>query len=67
MRKKKILVIDDDEMNLQIAKMILEKKLSCEVICTDNGKDGVEILRRERVNLVLPNRAVKPPALTVGI
>jgi len=53
MRKKKILVIDDDEMNLQIAKMILEKKLSCEVICTDNGKDGVEILRRERVNLVL--------------
>ena len=29
------------------------KKLSCEVICTDNGKDGVEILRRERVNLVL--------------
>ena len=27
--------------------------MSCEVICTDNGKDGVEILRRERVNLVL--------------
>lgn len=53
MRKKKILVIDDDEMNLQIAKMILEKKLSCEVICTDNGKDGLEILRREHVNLVL--------------
>ena len=53
MRKKKILVIDDDEMNLQIAKMIFEKKLSCEVICTDNGKDGVEILRREQVNLVL--------------
>ena len=27
MRKKKILVIDDDEMNLQIAKMVLEKKI----------------------------------------
>lgn len=53
MRKKKILVIDDDEMNLQIAKMILEKKLSCEVICSYNGKDGLEILRREHVNLVL--------------
>ena len=25
MRKKKILVIDDDKMNLQIAKMVLEK------------------------------------------
>ena len=33
--------------------MKVEKKLSCEVICTDNGKDGVEILRRERVNFVL--------------
>ena len=53
MRKKKILVIDDDEMNLQIAKMILERKLSCEVICAASGVDGLEILRNERVNLVL--------------
>ena len=53
MPKKKILVIDDDEMNLQIAKMILEKKLSCEVICASNGFDGLEILRNRRVNLVL--------------
>lgn len=37
MRKKKILVIDDDEMNLQIAKMVLEKKLACEVVCASNG------------------------------
>ena len=53
MRKKKILVIDDDEMNLQIAKMILEKKLACEVVCAANGFDGLKILRNERVNLVL--------------
>lgn len=53
MRKKKILVIDDDEMNLQIAKMILERKLSCEVIGVDNGMAGIEILRNQRVNLVL--------------
>lgn len=53
MRKKKVLVIDDDEMNLQIAKMVLEKKLACEVICADNGFDGLEILRNERVNLIL--------------
>ena len=36
-----------------IANSEIGKKLSCEVICTDNGKDGAEILRRERVNLVL--------------
>lgn len=53
MRKKKILVIDDDEMNLQIAKMILERKLPCEVVCAASGVDGLEILRNERVNLVL--------------
>jgi len=53
MRKKTVLVIDDDDMNLQIAKMILERKLPCKVITVDNGRDGVEILRSERVNLVL--------------
>ena len=53
MREKVILVIDDDEMNLQIAKMILEKKLPCKVIGVDNGFDGLEILRTQRVNLVL--------------
>ena len=53
MRKKVILVIDDDEMNLQIAKMILEKKLPCEVLCAENGLDGIEILHKRRVSLVL--------------
>ena len=53
MRKKKILLIDDDEMNLQIAKMILERKLPCEVICADSGIKGLNILRVERINLVL--------------
>ena len=51
--EEKILVVDDDEMNLQIAKMILERKLACEVICASSGFDGLEILRNERVNLVL--------------
>ena len=53
MRDKKILVIDDDEMNLNIAKMILERKLPCKVLTVNNGHDGIEILRRENVNLVL--------------
>ena len=51
--QKVILVIDDDEMNLQIAKMILERKLSCKVIGVDNGMAGIEVLRNQRVNLVL--------------
>ena len=53
MRKKIILIIDDDEMNLQIAKMILERKLECEVLVADNGVDGLEILKSQSVNLVL--------------
>lgn len=53
MRKKVILVIDDDEMNLQIAKMILERKLPCEVLCADNGVEGIDVLKNKRVDLVL--------------
>ena len=53
MREKIILVIDDDEMNLQIAKMILEKKLQCKVLVADNGVEGLEILKNHHVNLVL--------------
>ena len=53
MRTKKILVIDDDEMNLKVAKMFLEKKLPCEVLCAAGGHEGLEILRNRRVDLVL--------------
>ena len=48
-----ILVIDDDEINLQMAKMILEKKLPCRVITCDNGVQGIEIMKRQYVRLVL--------------
>ena len=48
-----ILVIDDDEMNLKVAKVILERKLACRVICTDNGIVGLDILRKQHVDLVL--------------
>ena len=53
MKTKKVLVIDDDEMNLQIAKMVLERKLSCEVLCAASGLDGLDVLLREHVDLVL--------------
>lgn len=48
-----VLVIDDDDINLQVAKMILEKKLPCRVITADNGLEGLEILRRQYVRVVL--------------
>ncbi|MBR2732059.1 MAG: hypothetical protein IKD72_08780, partial [Clostridia bacterium] len=44
MRQKKILVVDDDEMNLNIARMILERKLPCKVLTVDNGSDAEKIL-----------------------
>ena len=53
MQNKTILIIDDDEMNLQVAKMVLERKLPCKIIIADNGVDGIEILKAQRVNLVL--------------
>ena len=53
MTTKKVLVIDDDEMNLQIAKMVLERKLSCKVLCAADGLDGLDVLQREHVDLVL--------------
>lgn len=48
-----ILVVDDDEMNLNIAKMILEKKLLCRVLIASGGEQALEILRRQFVSLVL--------------
>lgn len=48
-----VLVIDDNDINLQVAKLILEKKLPCRVITADNGYDGLEILRRQYVRVVL--------------
>lgn len=48
-----ILIIDDDKMNLKVAKVILERKLACRVICTDNGIVGLDILRKQHVDLVL--------------
>ena len=48
-----ILVVDDDEMNLRIAKMILERKLSCKVLTATGGLSTLETLRDHYVDLVL--------------
>ena len=38
----KILIVDDNKINLQIAKMVLEKKLAYEVVCTESGINELE-------------------------
>ncbi len=52
MEKKKILVVDDDETALRL----LEHHLSAagyQVITANDGKEGVELVRGEKPNLVL--------------
>ncbi len=48
-----VLVVDDDEMNLQVAKMILEKKLPCRVITANSGAQCLEVLQSQYVRVVL--------------
>ena len=50
---KNILVVDDDEMNLIQAKLLLEKHLNCNVILTSSVIDGMEILRQQKIDLVI--------------
>ena len=51
--KSVVMVIDDDEINLLLAKTILEKKARCKVITAESGVKGLEILRQEDVNVLL--------------
>lgn len=50
---KKILVIDDDSMNLKVAEFILSKKGGYEVLRAESGEDGIKILDENSVDLVL--------------
>jgi putative two-component system response regulator len=47
----RILVIDDDTLNLKMAEFIL--KNTYEVICTTSGEKGLEILNQDLIDLVL--------------
>lgn len=44
---KKILLCEDNEMNREIAKMLLQK-YSMDVSCAINGEEGVEVFQRSR-------------------
>ena len=48
-----VLIIDSDEMNVEMSRTVLEKKLRCRVLTADNGVQGLEIMRSRHVQLVL--------------
>ena len=48
---KRILVVDDDEMNLMRTEMILEEDY--EVLLADSGVRALHILRNQKIDLVL--------------
>lgn len=49
---KRILVIDDDAMNLRMAEFILVKA-GYKVLKADSGQSGIETLKQEDVDLIL--------------
>ncbi len=48
----KVLVVDDDSNIIEMIKVNLEIE-GFEVICADNGKEGVEIAKRVKPDLIL--------------
>ena len=48
---KRVLVVDDDSMNLVRTRMILEK--SYDVLLTESGAQALDLLKREEIDLVL--------------
>ncbi|MBO4852174.1 MAG: response regulator [Schwartzia sp.] len=51
---QKILVVDDDDMNLKMAEFILKKDMKdIEVLLADSGMKAIDLLQREKVDLVL--------------
>ena len=50
--KKKVLCIEDEEEMIDLIKLILERK-GFEVLGAVGGKEGLEVIRRERPDLIL--------------
>ncbi|MBR4695008.1 MAG: response regulator, partial [Selenomonadaceae bacterium] len=48
-----VLVIDDDEINLSVARLILEKTLKCKVLTADSALEGLRMMRSQHVSVVL--------------
>ena len=51
---RKILVVDDDDMNLKMAEFILKKDMKeNKVLLADSGLKAIDTLQQEKVDLVL--------------
>lgn len=52
--KRTILVVDDDDMNLQMAEFILKKEMEVNVVLVDSGYKCIEYLQKKNpVDLIL--------------
>ena len=60
MKKKKVLVVDDDKKSRYLVSFLLEKE-SFEVIMATNGLEGIEAARKQQVDLIIMD--VKMPKM----
>lgn len=58
---KKILVIDDEPMNLKMIEFILKDEPMYETICAFGGREGLKILKQKDIDLILLD--VKMPGM----
>ena len=49
---KNILIVEDNEINMKIAKAFL-KELNCKYICAHNGKEALDYLESNKVDIIL--------------
>ena len=49
--RKRILVVDDDEMNLKRTRMILEKHYN--VLLAESGREALDKIKSEKIDLIL--------------
>ena len=47
-----ILIVDDYDINLNVLSTILES-IECEIISAKNGKEALDILKKNQIDLVL--------------
>jgi len=59
--QKSILIIDDEHDMLQLLKRSLEPDMKCRILTAHSGKEGLKILAREPVDLVLAD--IKMPEM----
>ena len=51
--KKKILLVDDEPINHKIVQFLMKAETEYEILGADGGKQALEILREQKVDLVL--------------